>query len=95
MRRLAKPDTRGDAMGLEFLERCRIAAQCEDDVAYVVVEYQMVVTHVIDCAVKRTKSGMVYRLADGRDVHWVTTALFQIVDTGKLIQRCDVVEDRL
>ncbi len=95
MRRLAKPDTRGDAMGLEFLERCRIAAQCEDAVAYVVVEYQMVVTHVIDCAVKRTKSGMVYRLADGRDVHWVTTALFQIVDTGKLIQRCDVVEDRL
>jgi hypothetical protein len=90
----AQPDM-GDAMGLEFLERSRIAAKCEDAVSYVVVEYQMIVTHVIDCAIKRTKSGMVYRLADGRDVHRVTSALFQIVDNGKLIQRTDVAENRL
>ncbi|MDP2354782.1 MAG: hypothetical protein Q8M31_01815 [Beijerinckiaceae bacterium] len=82
-------------MKLEYLERCRIEAACEDSVAYVVVEYQMVVTHMMGCFIKRTKSGLVYRLDDGRDVHWVTSALFQIVDNGKLIQRSDVLENRL
>ena len=53
------------------------------------------ITHMADGAIKTTKSGLVYRLADGRDVHWVNTALFQIVESGKLIQRAGVVENRL
>lgn len=82
-------------MKLDYVERSRIDARCEDAAAYEVVEYQMVITHMVDGAIKKTKSGLVYRLADGRDVHWVNTALFQIVESGKLIQRANVNENRL
>lgn len=74
-------------MKVELVEQGRIPAQGEDAAQYEVVEYQLVITHVMDSAVRRTKSGHVYRLADGRDVHWVNTVMFQIVDTGKLITR--------
>jgi hypothetical protein len=82
-------------MQLDYVERNRIAALCEEANEYEVVEYQMVITHMVDGAIKKTKSGLVYRLADGRDVHRVTTALFQIVESGKLIQRASVTENRL
>ena len=82
-------------MRLDYVERDRIHAHCEDAAAYEIVEYQLVVTHMIDGTIKKIKSGLVYRLADGRDVHWVNTALFQIVDNGKLIQRASVTESRL
>ncbi len=82
-------------MKLDYVERSRIAARCEEATDYEVVEYQMVITHMVDGAIKKTKSGLVYRLADGRDVHRVTTALFQIVESGKLIQRASVSENRL
>jgi hypothetical protein len=82
-------------MQLDYVERSRIAARCEDATEYEVVEYQMVITHMVDGAIKKTRSGLVYRLADGRDVHRVTTALFQIVESGKLIQRASVSENRL
>lgn len=74
-------------MNVEMVEQNRIRARGEDAAHYEVVEYQLVITHVIDSAVRRTKSGHVYRLVDGRDVHWVNTVTFQIVETGKLITR--------
>jgi hypothetical protein len=80
---------------LHYIERCRIDAHCEDAVSYEVVEYQLVVTHVVDSSRRKSKSGLVYRLADGRDVHWVNNALFQIVESGKLLQRSAVNEKHL
>ncbi len=82
-------------MKLDLIERDRIAAHCEDALPYEVVEYQLVVTHILDSSVRKVKSGLVYQLADGREVHWVNSALFQIVESGKLIQRSDIKENRL
>lgn len=82
-------------MELHYIERCRIDAHCEDAISYQIVEYQLVVTHVVDSAKRKSKSGLVYRLADGRDVHWVNSVLFQIVESGKLIQRSAVKENHL
>lgn len=74
-------------MAIDLVERGRIKARGEDATIYDVVEYQLVITSQIDCAVKTTKSGVVYRLDDGREVHRATGTLFHVVASGQLIER--------
>jgi hypothetical protein len=74
-------------LAIELVERSRIKARGADATIYEVIEYQMVITSTIDCAVKTTKSGLVYKLDDGRDVHRATARLFHVVDSDLLIER--------
>lgn len=80
-------------MAIELVERRRVQARGEVATIYEVVEYQLVIKTVIDSRIRTTKSGYVYRLADGRDVDWVNSVMFQIVDTRQIITRCDALPE--
>lgn len=80
-------------MAIELVERKRVKARGEDATIYEVVEYQLVIKTAIDSRIRTTKSGYVYRLADGRDVDWVNSVMFQIPDTRQIITRCDALPE--
>ena len=73
-------------MDTQYIETDRLPAHDEDGGVYEVVEYQIVITLTIDSARRKTRGGLVYRLADGRDVTRVNSMYFYIKEEDQIIK---------
>ena len=52
---------------------------------YEVVEYQVVIRHVIDARVRTARGGLVHQLVDGRSVSFVAELTFWLPDAERIL----------
>jgi hypothetical protein len=52
---------------------------------YEVVEYQVVIRHVIDARLRTARGGIVHQLPDGRSVSLVAESTYWLPDAGRIL----------
>lgn len=69
----------------ELVERNHFKVRDQAGMVLNVVEYQILTRVVIDSSIRTTKGGMVYRLADGRDVQLLSETTFQVTGSDNIV----------
>ena len=71
----------------ELVERNHFKVRDQAGMVLNVVEYQILTRVVIDSSIRTTKGGMVYRLADGRDVLLLSETTFQVTGSDNIVTK--------